>query len=70
MTRVLDIPCGHIPCNECFADPQAYLKDFEAVCPSCDGSGHYADPEFIDPDDVFDPVSEWGTYRTINGRVA
>lgn len=51
----LDIPHGHQPCDECFADPETYLRECEVVCPRCDGAGHHVEIDTGDPKDVWDP---------------
>lgn len=70
MPGAVSIPDDHITCGECYGEPRAYLIECERECPRCKGAGHYADPDYCDPDDVFDPISEWGTYRAIGGMVA
>lgn len=59
---------GFVYCGECHGRPNQYHNDFEECCPTCSGLGLIED-EDADEADAFDPRVEWGTYRTLNGRV-
>lgn len=63
-----DIPSGDVACDECMSDPSQYLTDFGVTCPTCRGTGHFADPDFYDADDGFDARSEFGTMPRLSGR--
>ena len=61
----LNLDSGLIICSECAGSPSQYLIDFEETCPTCQGEGFVADPDFIDGDAGFDPCAEWGTHHRI-----
>lgn len=65
----LYLDSGLTICSECFGSPNQYLIDFEETCPTCQGEGFVADPDYIDGDAPgFDPRAEWGTHhRTYSG---